>query len=59
MSASGTEGRNVKEKLIMRELHFLILTGSREIVSVTLREGVDFLDELDADFGAYYILETA
>lgn len=49
-----------------RYLHFLILdvdptgeTGGK-IFSVSLREGVDFLDEDVADhFGDYYVLETA
>ncbi len=39
-----------------KRLHFLILTmPDKEIVSVSLREGTDFLDDLTADF---YILET-
>ncbi len=43
----------------MRWLHFLILTmPDKEIVSVSLREGIDFLDDLAADFGDFYILET-
>jgi hypothetical protein len=50
-------------------LHFLLLIrpyapladpDRRDIVSVSLREGVDFLDDLAADFGPdFYILETA
>ena len=43
-----------------RRLDFLILTmPDREIVSLSLREGVDFLDEDWPEFGAFYILETA
>lgn len=43
-----------------RMLHFLILTEDKEIVSASLREGVDFLDDLAADFGPeFYVLATA
>lgn len=43
-----------------RLLHFLILVvETREFVSVTLREGLDFIDgDLDTEFGEVYILET-
>jgi len=44
-----------------KELSFLILlVPSKEIMSVTLREGQDFLDEdLALEFGEFYVLETA
>lgn len=50
--------------LHFRMLHFLILrltrTGRpRDIVSVSLREGIDFLDELYDEWGDLYVLETA
>lgn len=43
-----------------RRLDYLILTmPARELVSLSLREGVDFLDEPWPEFGAFYVLETA
>jgi hypothetical protein len=43
-----------------RRLEFLILTmPDKEIVSVSFREGIDFIDEDWPEFGAFYILETA
>jgi hypothetical protein len=40
-------------------LDFLILTmPDREVVSLSLREGIDFIDEDWPEFGPFYILET-
>ena len=42
-----------------RRLNFLILTmPNKEIISVSFREGIDFIDEDWPEFGAFYILET-
>lgn len=53
-----------------RLLHFLILVvedapdnvapRGKEFVSVTLREGLDFIDgDLDVEFGEFFIVATA
>jgi len=48
-----------------RRLNFLILAlpdghlGTGEIVSVSFREGIDFIDEDWPEFGNFLILETA
>lgn len=43
-----------------RRLDFLILTmPDKEIVSVSFREGIDFIDEPWPEFGNFLILETA
>lgn len=36
----------------------LLLVPSKEFIAVTLREGEDFWDDLDEEFGDFYILET-
>ena len=47
-----------------RRINFLILAmpegplGPLEIVSLSLREGIDFIDEDWPEFGPFYILET-
>jgi hypothetical protein len=48
-----------------RRLDFLILAlpdgnlGHGEVVSLSLREGIDFIDEVWWEFGDFYVLETA
>lgn len=41
-------------------LHFLIVTEAKvpQFISVTLREGLDFIDDLDEEFGSNHIVAT-